>query len=129
MTEIYPTAKDIAESIDRIARTADGANLYVLLQRKLMTVSGAATDGALYVEHGERKFAATLIDLMKQGIFDSGGRTSSTSSTGSTSGNSDREQPVVVPAAKPHAVSAPRAGGRRITPDTRVAGWDRPEDA
>src|SRR5882724_3841245 len=99
--EIHPTAKEIAESIDRIARTPDGANLYVLLQRVLMLVPPNLDMGALQSSHGKRMFAAELIGLMAKGISESGGRTSSTGGTGSS------EQPVVVPTALPRAV-----GGR-----------------
>jgi hypothetical protein len=112
--EIHPTSKEIAESIDRIARTTDGANLYVLLQRSLMYVPATAKAGALRCQHGERMFASKLIGLMAKGIHESGGRTFSTSdpSTGSGSGS---EQPIVVPVARP--VAGPRAARDRARAD------------
>lgn len=113
--EIHPTAKEIAESIDRIARTPDGANLYILLQRAVMFVAPVEKRGALRLAHGERMFAAKLIGLMAKGIYESGGRTSSSTSGGS----SDSEQPVVVPVSAPRAVggSARRTAARRAAID------------
>lgn len=126
MIEIRPTQKEIEESIDRIAQTPDGRNLYILLQRKLMEVKEPTSRSALRANLGERMFAQRLIGLMAKGIADSGGRTSSTS--GSTGGDS-AEQPVVVPSAQPVGISRPRGAGRRIGPDDRVPGWDLPDDA
>jgi len=120
MTDVRPTQKEIEDSLDRIAMTADGRNFYVFLQRRLMTVTSAPTDGALRQDEGERSFAARLIGLMAKGISESGGRTSS-SSTG------DTEQPVVLPVAKPVAVERTRGAGRRIGPDDRGFGYDIPD--
>ncbi|MDI3563552.1 hypothetical protein [Bradyrhizobium sp. Arg816] len=121
MTDIRPTQKEIEDSLERIAMTLDGQNLYIFLQRRVMTVTHAPTDGALRQDEGERSFAAKLIGLMAKGIADSGGRTSN--STGSSNG---AEQPVVLPVAEPVAVTRARGAGRRITADTHVPGWDRP---
>lgn len=122
--EIHPTNAFCLEAIDRIARTPDGAALYVFLQRRLMSISIADSDGALRQDQGERTFAAKLIAVMAKGIFESGGRTGI---TGSSSGPDGREQPLVVPS--PRAVSArPEPGSRRrIGPNTRVAGYDLPD--
>ena len=121
-TEVHPTQQACLEAIDRIARTPDGATFYVFLQRRLMSISVAESDGALRQDQGERTFAARLIGLMATGIFESGGRTSSTSS----GGTGDGEQPIVVPSAKPVRTGRERnPGGRRITEHTRVPGWDR----
>jgi hypothetical protein len=117
MIEIRPTQKEIHDSIDRIAMTADGRNLYIFLQRKMMEVRDTPDSSALRDHNGERSFAAKLIGLMARGIAESGERTSSTSS-------SVAEQPVVLPVAEPRAVGGPRGAGRRITADTRVPGWD-----
>jgi len=120
MTEIHPTDAEIAESIDRISRTPDGANLYVLLQRRVMRVLGVAEPGALQSDNGERMFATHLMSLMAKGIYESGGRTSSTGGTGP-----DSEQPFVVPRAEPVRTGRARnPGGRRITADTIVPGWN-----
>jgi hypothetical protein len=119
--EVHPTQKAIDEAIDRIARTADGAALYVFLQRRMMWVPASNEDGALRADHGERSFASKLIGLMAKGIHESGGRTRN-DPTGS-----DVEQPVVVPIAGPVAGPGPRGAGRRITADTRVPGYDLPD--
>jgi hypothetical protein len=123
VTEIRPTQKEIEDSINRIALTLDGQNLYVFLQRRVMTVTHAPTDGALRQDEGERSFAAKLIGLMAKGIAERGGRTSS--STGSIDG---AEQPVVLPVSQPVSTGGPRGAGRRVGPDTRVPGWDRDPD-
>jgi hypothetical protein len=126
VSDIHPTAKAIAEAVDRIARTPDGAALYVLLQRRMMTVSASVEGGALQSDHGERTFASKLIGLMAQGIFESGGRTGH---TGSSSGPDGTEQPVVVPRAGPVSTGrSSRAGGRAITTDTIVPGWNDTRD-
>jgi len=125
MTEIHPTQQAIEEAIDRIARTPDGAALYVLLQRRMMKVLGTADGGALYTDNGERMFAARLVSLMAKGIFESGGRTSNTSSGSTGTG----EQPVVVPVPVPRRVDAGRGSRRRVTEHTVVPGWnDKPAD-
>ena len=110
--------KSMKEAIDRIARTPDGAGLYLYCQRKLMTVCQDADLGALPRQEGARVFALELINLMAKGILESGGRTSS-----SPAGT---EQPLVFAAAEPVTVRAPRGAGRRIGPDTRVPGYDPP---
>src|SRR5262245_45571310 len=112
MTEIRPTQKEINDAIDRIAMTPDGLNLYVFLQRRVMTVTHAPTDGALRQDEGERSFAAKLIVLMARGIAESVNR-----SSGSPGGST--EQPVVVPSGKPVDTGRPRGAGRRITEHTR----------
>jgi hypothetical protein len=42
VTEIHPTKKEIDDSLERIAMTIDGRNLYVFLQRRVMTVTPEA---------------------------------------------------------------------------------------
>jgi len=123
MTHPVPD-KFLLEAIDRIARTPDGRLQYLYLQRALMAVPTLADPCALSAHHGERRFAARLIGLMATGISESGGRTSS----GGTS-DTDSEQPIVV--AKPEPVDArvSRGAGRRIGPDTRVPGYDLPDEA
>jgi hypothetical protein len=120
MTEVHPTTAACHEAVDRIARSPDGATFYVFLQRRLMTVLATDSEGALRIDQGERMFAAKLIGLMAKGILESGGRTGNTS--GSTG---DGEQPIVVPSAGPRRVGRTgNPGGRRITADTRVPGYD-----
>jgi hypothetical protein len=122
--EVHPTNAFCLEAIDRIARTPDGAALYVFLQRRLMAVSIDPHDGALRQDQGERTFAAKLIAVMAKGIFESGGRAGI---TGSSVGPGGSEQPVVVPS--PRAVRVDTAGSRRrINAKTRVPGYDLPDD-
>lgn len=120
MSEVHPTAQACLEAIDRIARTPDGAALYVFLQRRLMTIPIADGEGALRLDLGERTFAAKLIAYMAKGIFESGGRTGI---TGSSIGPDGREQPLVVPSPKPVRVSG-SGSRRRINAYTVVAGWN-----
>jgi hypothetical protein len=122
--EVHPSNKFCLEAIDRIARTPDGAALYVFLQRRLMSISIADSDGALRQDQGERSFAAKMISVMAKGIYESGGRSGI---TGSNLGPDGSEQPVVVPS--PRAVNVGRGAGstRRIGPETRVPGYDLPD--
>jgi hypothetical protein len=122
MTEVHPTNQFCLEAIDRIARTADGAAMYVFLQRRLMSIPPEISEGALRLDQGERTFAAKLISIMAEGIRESGGRGIS----GSNVGPNGSEQPVVVPSAKPVNTRVP-GSKRRITEHTRVPGWDRTE--
>lgn len=125
MIPIHPTEQAIEEAVDRIARTADGRDLYVFLQRRLMATPVSLKAGALRWDQGERSFAANLMSLMDKGILESGGRTGI---TGSTIGPDGREQPIIRPRAEPVRVSPARhPGGRRIGPDTRTA-YDGPAD-
>jgi len=125
MSEVHPTNAFCLEAIDRIARTPDGAALYVYLQRAMMVVLPTADPSALNTHHGERMFASRLIGLMAKGIHESGGRTGH---TGSSSGPGGIEQPIVRPGSKPVTIASPRGAGRRITEHTRVPGYDRPDD-
>ena len=112
------------EAIDRLARTPDGRVLYLYCQRRMMALTTTGDIGTLQRSEGERTFAARLIGLMATGISESGGRTSSGSSTGDTS-----EQPIVFAVPKPRAVGGPRGAGRRITEHTRVPGYDTDDTA
>jgi len=123
MTEIHPTPAEIKDSLDRIAMTPDGRNLYVFLQRRLMKVPSETSDSALRANQGERSFALELIGLMAKGIAESVNRTNSSAS------DVGPEQPVVIGSAQPVSTGGPRGAGRRITADTRVPGWDREPDA
>jgi hypothetical protein len=120
--EVHPTQQACLEAIDRIARTPDGATLYVFLQRRLMAVAAASGSGALRVDNGERSFASRLIGLMGKGIHESVRRNSSSDDT--SSGTHDGEQPLVVPTAKPVRVSGTGGSRRRVGPDTIVPGWN-----
>jgi hypothetical protein len=122
--EVHPTNKFCLEAIDRVARTPDGAALYVFLQRRLMSVPLDISDGALRQDHGERTFAAKLISCMAKGIFESGGRTGI---AGSSLGPDGSEQPVVVPSPRAVRVNRDAGSNRRIGPDTRVPGYDLPD--
>jgi hypothetical protein len=122
--EVHHTNTFCIEAIDRIARTPDGAALYVFLQRRLMSISIADSDGALRQDQGERTFAAKLISVMAKGIYESGGRSGI---TGSNLGPSGSEQPVVVPSPRAVRVDRSAGGTRRIGPDTRVPGYDLPD--
>lgn len=126
MSEVHPTQQAIHEAIDRLARTPDGAMLYVYLQRRLLEVLPTADLSALNTHHGERMFAFRLTGLMAKGIIESGGRTGI---TGSSTGPGGIEQPIVRPVAKPVALGSARGAGRRIGPNTRVPGYDPPDDA
>lgn len=79
MTEI--TDKDVAEALDRIARTADGQVFYLHLQRLLMGVLSEhdPSDGALRHENGRRRFASELMAKMAKGIEDSAARSADSS--------------------------------------------------
>jgi hypothetical protein len=123
--EVHPTNAFCLEAIDRIARTPDGAALYVFLQRRLMSITPAESDGALRQDQGERTFAAKLIAVMAKGIFESGGRAGH---TGSSIGPGGSEQPVVVPSPRAVRVDAGSGTRRRITERTRVPGYDLPDD-
>lgn len=66
---------DIAKALDRIARSADGRDLYAFLQKTLCDLaSGECSDGALREMEGRRRFASELMAMMAKGIIDSGGR-------------------------------------------------------
>lgn len=124
MSEVHPTQEACIEAIDRIARTADGHALYVFLQRRLMMIPSIGTDGALRLDQGERTFAKVLIGHMAKGAFESGGRGIS----GSSIGPGGSEQPVIIPRPRAIRVDGARGDNRRITADTRVPGYDIPDD-
>jgi hypothetical protein len=69
------TDDDLNAAINRLARTADGRDLYLYLQKAVLSLaSGDRTDGALREHEGRRMFAADLMRLMETGIEESGGR-------------------------------------------------------
>jgi hypothetical protein len=94
------TEENLAEAIDRIARTSDGALLYRYLQKVLMgvLVNPNPLHGALPAHEGKRTFAAELMSLMSKGIEESAGRNST-------------EQPVVFTVREPARIAA-RSGFR-----------------
>ena len=112
------TDDQLHAAVDRLARSEDGHTLYLFLQKRLMAVSTGQDLGALYADQGERMFAAKLIGLMSTGIRESGGRNTSTDGSGGLS----PDQPITF------AVPGPRGAGRRVTADTRVAGWNDTTD-
>lgn len=123
MTEVHPTQAEVLEAIDRIARTSDGAVLYIHLQRHLMFVPATVEAGALQSVHGERMFAARLIGLMAKGIHESVGRNNPIGSDPSSGGQ--RDVPIVVPRSNPVRVAGREGGsGRRVNDDTIVPGWN-----
>lgn len=106
--------KEMHEAWDRIARTDDGKKIYLHLQARLMAVVTSDDDSTLRADNGERKFAAKLIGLMAKGISESGGLS----------------DPIVTfVRSGPVAVSRAHGAGRRIGPDTHVAGYSDPDDA
>ncbi len=72
------TDEDIAQAVDRIARTADGELLYRYLQRIVLFVPDLSAEVcALRIDQGRRRFAADLMALMAKGIDERGGSSSS----------------------------------------------------
>ena len=67
-------AQQIAEALDRIARTADGLILYRHLEKQLCAVCLDLGHGALRRHEGYRMFARELMGFMAEGIDASGGR-------------------------------------------------------
>ena len=106
----------IAEAIERIAGTADGELLYRFLQKSLMaTMAPAAiTEHTLPRFEGRRSFAAELMAMMAKGISPRD-RYDAATVTFALSG------------ARRADSGARRPGGRRVTLDTPVPGWDPPD--
>lgn len=92
------TDEQVAEALDRIARTADGMLLYLSLQRTMMAVTPSTDSGALLVHHGERILASRIRALMSKGIEESGGRA---------------EHVITFAVAGPRAVNSGARGTRR----------------
>ena len=65
---------EIAEALDRIARTADGLILYRHLENQLCAICLDLGHGALRRHEGHRMFARELMRFMAEGIAASGGR-------------------------------------------------------
>ena len=110
--------KQIAEALDRIARTDDGELLYLFLQKVLCAVTLPTQEQiALLRNEGRRSLAAVLMGHMAEGLLTSG-RT--------------RNPVVVFTGPKRDAGSPgrfkPTPGGRRISADTRVYGYDLPDE-
>ena len=64
--------KDLAEALDRIARSPDGRLLYLYCQKTLCQVlPSGQTEGALREHDGRRRFASELMGRMAEGIQDS----------------------------------------------------------
>jgi hypothetical protein len=104
------TDRHMHDALMRIASTSDGVLFHRYLQKILcaVTVDNMA-DGALRRNEGRRTLAAELMSLMADGIRASG-RTDS---------------PVVTFAlAGARTISRTRGAGRRVTPDSIVAGWN-----
>ena len=101
------TDEQLAEAADRIARTQDGQLLYLYLQKVLLGVTAQAmSDCALQRNEGRRSFASELMGFMAEGQ------------------RSGSAVSVTFSLAGPRAVSRSRGIGRRISADTRIAGWD-----
>ena len=108
MTEIAD--KDIREALDRISRTRDGEILYLFLQKTLMGVTESSDTSVLQIDKGRRIFARDLMAHMGEGV--------------STSARSGCITFVTAPRSAPRS-RAP--GGRLVTADTAVPGFDAPD--
>lgn len=112
--------KDIAEAMDRIARTPDGELLYLHLQKVCMGVLPRDADlCALPVQEGRRRFAHDLMAFMAEGI-----RTSARSGA----------RPVTFAVASASSGASPgrssfRGAGRRVTLADSVPGFDTPTES
>lgn len=109
------SADDMRKAFDRIARTEDGAAIYLYFQKQLCAVStDTVSQCALPRLEGRRSFAAELMSLMAEGIEASA---------------AGRSNPTVTFAlAGARRVASPGGAGRRVTLDTHVDGYD-PADA
>ena len=91
--------EQLNQALDRIARSADGELLYRYCQKTLMgtLAEHIPADGALWTEHGRRRFAAELMAKMAKGIAESGGQRRNS--------DSSAERTVVFAARQPGASS------------------------
>lgn len=106
------TDQMMREAIARIAGSGDGELLYRYLDKTLRAVAGGCPDaGHLTFNEGRRSFAAEIMGLMSEGIR---GR--------------DNVIAFAVAERRPDDVFRPRPGGRRVSPDTYVPGFDGPID-
>ena len=106
MSEVI-TSDDIADVMDRIARSPDGQLLYRYLQKVRMGLAPVdADERALPRFEGRRSFAADLMAHMGKGIADS-----------------DRYAVTFAIAEPVDTRSRPRGAGRRVTADTFVPGY------
>lgn len=96
----------INEGLQRFARTPDGRNFYVGLQKILMAVPTDTSEGALRENLGRRRFASELMAVMAEGM------TENTSDDGIGSG----ERPIVFQLQRPTAVAGQRGARRRVGP-------------
>jgi len=100
-----------SNAIKAIARTDDGVLLHRYLRRVLETVFDMDSDSALRQQNGRRSLARDLMRLMAEGIDERHGSSS--------------DDPILTRAGSGGTVVAARRGaGRRITANTRVAGYD-----
>lgn len=85
---MHVTEEEISESIKRLGLTADGRNLYLRLQRVLMSLAPRSDAGALQLHEGRRTLAQDLKSLMDEGL----------ASAELTSGerSTDPDRPIVV---------------------------------
>ena len=108
MSEI--TDKDIIEALDRVARTPDGELLYLYLQKVLMGVPTEKKSRALTWNDARRSFASELMGFMSKGISASA-----------------RSGCITFTVAQRAPVSRRTPGGRLVTADTAVPGYDAPD--
>jgi hypothetical protein len=66
------TDEQVANALDRIARTDDGWLLYLSLERTMLAVMDTADSGALLAHNGQRILASRIRSLMSKGIEESG---------------------------------------------------------
>jgi hypothetical protein len=106
--------EELLQALDRIARTPDGALLYLYFQRAVLELfrDPSANNGALRAHEGRRNFAAELMGRMARGI-DESGRATTSQRTGYTT-----ERPVVF------RTAGNTAGKSRLSVRERIAADD-----
>lgn len=93
----------VNEGLQRFARTPDGRNFYVGLQKILMAVPTDTSEGALRENLGRRRFASELMAVMAEVM------------TESDQSDDPSSRPIVFTLAKPVAVSGARGARRRVS--------------
>lgn len=100
----------VNEGLKRFARTPDGRNFYVSLQKLLMGIPSDRSESALRENLGRRTFASELMAVMAEGISES-------------ASDDPNTRPIVFTLAQPVAVSGARGARRRVSgsqPESRT---------